>query len=296
MEQYLPEDMRLEETSVRRSLMTSVQREQVERLLADDNEVKVKKEKEELKEEGRRRSSRHSTATRYKQDSESESAESDLEEMVPPLVVRRDSSKRSKTEDQDRQERGLEALNQLEVFDLGVKPKGGVSISIARQKPATRKKVEEILEISDSSGEEEVEEVGQEEERKTRSGRISKRPAEVLMTSNSLKNTAPSSKRGRFGNSTRRTRQMKPESDSDGDDGDDSADEDDDDVVVETSGRRGLRGRGLGKANMKEEKGGLANMANKANKVNKANIREEKGGLRRGLRTSARRVQTVDLD
>ena len=295
MEQYLPEDMRLEETSVRRSLMTSVQREQVERLLADDNEVKVKKEKEELKEEGRRRSSRHSTATRYKQDSESESAESDLEEMVPPLVVRRDSSKRSKTE--DRQERGLEALNQLEVFDLGVKPKGGVSISIARQKPATRKKVEEILEISDSSGEEEedeeVEEVGQEEERKTRSGRISKRPAEVLMTSNSLKNTAPSSKRGRFGNSTRRTRQMKPESDSDGDDGDDNEDEDDDDVVVETSGRRGLRGRGLGKANMKEEKSGLANMANKANK---ANMKEEKSGLRRGLRTSARRVQTVDLD
>ena len=82
VEQYLPEDMRLEETSVRRSLMTSVQREQVERLLADDNEVKVKKEKEELKEEGRRRSSRHSTATRYKQDSESESAESDLEEML----------------------------------------------------------------------------------------------------------------------------------------------------------------------------------------------------------------------
>ena len=276
--------------------MTSVQREQVERLLADDNEVKVKKEKEELKGEGRRRSSRHSTATRYKQDSESESAESDLEEMVPPLVVRRDSSKRSKTEDHDRQERGLEALNQLEVFDLGVKPKGGVSISIARQKPATRKKVEEILEISDSSGEEEedeeVEEVGQEEERKTRSGRISKRPAEVLMTSNSLKNTAPSSKRGRFGNSTRRTRQMKPESDSDGDDGDDNEDEDDDDVVVETSGRRGLRGRGLGKANMKEE-----NMkANNANKANKANMKEEKSGLRRGLRTSARRVQTVDLD
>ena len=134
--------------------------------------------------------------------------------------------------------------------------------------------MEEILEISDSSGEEEVEGVGQEEERKTRSGRISKRPAEVLMTSNSLKNTAPSSKRGRFGNSTRRTRQMKPESDSDGDDGDDNEDEDDDDVVVETSGRRGLRGRGLGKANMKEEK----------------------SGLRRGLRTSARRVQTVDLD
>ena len=271
--------------------MTSVQREQVERLLADDNEVKVKKEKEELKEEGRRRSSRHSTATRYKQDSESESAESGLEE-IP--VVRRDSSKRSKTD--DRQERGLEALNQLEVFDLGVKPKGGVSISIARQKPATRKKVEEILQISDSSGEEEedeeVEEVGQEEERKTRSGRISKRPAEVLMTSNSLKNTAPSSKRGRFGNSTRRTRQMKPESDSDGDDGDDNEDEDDDDVVVETSGRRGLRGRGLGKANMKEE-----NMkANNANKANKANMKEEKSGLRRGLRTSARRVQTVDLD
>ena len=66
--------------------------------------------------------------------------------------------------------------------------------------------------------------------------------------------------------------------------------------MVETSGRRGLRGRGLGKANMKEEKGGLANMANKANKVNKANMREEKGGLRRGLRTSARRVQTVNLD
>ena len=49
---------------------------------------------------------------------------------------------------------------------------------------------------------------------------------------------------------------MKPESDSDGDDGDDNEDEDDDDVVVETSGRRGLRGRGLGKATMKEEKMG----------------------------------------
>ena len=86
---------------------------------------------------------------------------------------------------------------------------------------------------------------------------------------------------------------MKPESDSDGDDGDDNEDEDDDDVVVETSGRRGLRGRGLGKAIMNEEKSGLANMANKANK---ANMKEEKSGLRRGLRTSARRVQTVDLD
>ena len=56
------------------------------------------------------------------------------------------------------------------------------------------------------------------------------------------------------------------------------------------------RGRGWGKANMKEETRGLANMANKANKVNKANMKEEKSGLRRGLRTSARRVQTVDLD
>merc|ERR1719341_30180 len=126
--------------------MTSTQRDQVERLLADDSEVEGKKEGSE---EGRRRSARHSATTRYKQESESESAESDLEEIVV---------KRGRTE--DKQEKGLNALKELETFDFGVKPKteeaksfkGGLSISIARQKPAMKRKPEEeILEIVDSS-------------------------------------------------------------------------------------------------------------------------------------------------
>ena len=222
--------------------MTSTQRDQVERLLADDNEVKVK---EEVKEEGRRRSARHSMTTRYKQESESESAESDLEEMVVT---------RGRAE--DKQEKGLNALQELETFDFGVKPrpeetksiKGGLSISIARQKPAMKRKTEEeILEIVDSSEEEEEEDEEVEEveleEKKTRSGRIIRRPAEVSMPSK--KNNAPRRKR------------QKAESDSD---------EDDDIMMV---GRRGVKA-----------------------KVTKEGLR----GVRRGLRTSARRVQTVDLD
>ena len=261
MEKYLPDGMRLEETSARRSLMTSMQREQVEKLLADDNEDKVEVKKEEVK-EGRRRSARHSTTTRYKQESESESAESDWEEKVV---------KRVRTE--DKQEKGLKALEELETFDFGVKPKteeaksskGGLSISFARQKPAAKRKTEEILEIVDSSEEEEsdVEEV-EIEEKKTRSGRIIRKPTiEVLMPSK--KNTAPASKRGRFRNAPR-SKTQKAESDSDEDNSDDN---EDDDVVVEMVGKRSMKG----KVEM-----------------------EGKRGLRRGLRTSVRRVQTVDLD
>ena len=197
--------------------MTSTQRDQVERLLADDNEVKVKKEENE---EGRRRSARHSMTTRYKQESESESAESDLEEIVV---------KRGRTE--DKQGEGLNALKELETFDFGVKPKpqetksikGGLSISIARQKPALkRKSEEEILEIVSSeseSEEDEVEEV-ELEEKKTRSGRIIRKPAEVLMPSK--KNNAP-----------RRQKRQKAESDSDEDN-----DEDDNIMMV---GRRRVK-------------------------------------------------------
>ena len=170
MEKYLPEDMRLEETSVRRSMMSSSQREQLERLLVDDN--KVEGRVEVVEEEGRRRSTRRSTTISYQLPSESE--ESDLEE----LVVTKDSTKRANVE--DRHEKGLQALEELETFDFGVKPpasqtrahKAGLSISISRpRQAAVKRKTEEILEIVDSS-EEEKEEVVEVEERKTRSGRI----------------------------------------------------------------------------------------------------------------------------
>ena len=154
MEKYLPEDMRLEETSARRSLMSSSQREQVERLLVDDNKVEGKVEV--VEEEGRRRSTRRSTTISYQLPSESE--ESDLE----GLVVTKDSTKRTNVE--DRHEKGLQALEELETFDFGVKPsasqtrahKAGLSISISRpRQAAVKRKTEEILEIVDSSEEEE---------------------------------------------------------------------------------------------------------------------------------------------
>ena len=66
--------------------------------------------------------------------------------------------------EEDRQVKGLDALKELEAFDFGPNPKpeetkptkgGGLSISIARQKPALKRKAEEqILEIVDSSEEE----------------------------------------------------------------------------------------------------------------------------------------------
>ena len=282
----------MEETSARRSLMTSLQREQVERLLADDDEVNVVKEeevkvemKEEVKVEGRRRSARHSTTTRYKQESESESAESDLEE----IMVKRG------TKPEDKQEQGLEALKELEAFEFAVKPKtetkkavkGGLSISIARQKPAMKRKMkEEILEIIDSSEEEddddEVEEV-EFEEKKTRSGRVSRKPREVSIPSK--KKMAPASKRGQFGISAPRRKKQKAESDSDGD----VADDDEDDDVMEEKEvvvRRGLRRK-------------MQKVESDSDEDDDVMVEKEKvgrRGLRRGLRTSARRVQTVDLD
>ena len=268
MEKYLPEDMRLEETSARRSLMSSSQREQLERLLVDDN--KVEGRVEVVEEDGRRRSTRRSTTISYQLPSESE--ESDLEE----LVVTKDSTKRANVE--DRHEKGLQALEELETFDFGVKPsasqtrahKAGLSISISRpRQAAVKRKTEEILEIVDSS-EEEEEEVVELEERKTRSGRISRKPTEVAqMPSKSQKKSAPVTKRGRFGNSVRR---KKDESDSDTDD--DDGDEDDE-VLVEMEDRRSRRKR------IRSER---------------SDKKEPELIMRRALRSSTRTVPTVDID
>ena len=269
MEKYLPEDMRLEETSVRRSMMSSSQREQLERLLVDDN--KVEGRMEVVEEEGRRRSTRRSTTISYQLPSESE--ESDLEE----LVVTKDSTKRANVE--DRHEKGLQALEELETFDFGVKPsasqtrahKAGLSISISRpRQAAVKRKTEEILEIVDSSEEEEDEEVVELEERKTRSGRISRKPTEVAqMPSKSQKKSAPVTKRGRFGNGGRR---KKDESDSDTDD--DDGDEDDD-VLVEMEEKRSRRKR------IRSER---------------SDKKEPELIMRRALRSSTRTVHTVDID
>ena len=266
MEKYLPEDMRLEETSVRRSLMSSSQREQLERLLVDDN--KVEGRVEVVEEEGRRRSTRRSTTISYQLPSESE--ESDLEE----LVVTKDSTKRANVE--DRHEKGLQALEELETFDFGVKPsasqtrahKAGLSISISRpRQAAVKRKTEEILEIVDSSEDEEVVEL---EERKTRSGRISRKPTEVAqMPSKSQKKAALVTKRGRFGNGVRR---KKDESDSDTDD--DDGDEDDDNLV-EMEEKRSRRKR------IRSER---------------SDKKEPELIMRRALRSSTRTVHTVDID
>ena len=270
MEKYLPEDMRLEETSARRSLMSSSQREQLERLLVDDN--KVEGRVEVVEEDGRRRSTRRSTTISYQLPSESE--ESDLEE----LVVTKDSTKRANVE--DRHEKGLQALEELETFDFGVKPsasqtrahKAGLSISISRpRQAAVKRKTEEILEIVDSS--EEEEEVVELEERKTRSGRISRKPTEVAqMPSKSQKKSAPVTKRGRFGNGGRR---KKDESDSDTDD--DDGDEDDE-VLVEMEDRRSRRKRIRSERSERSDK------------------KEPELIMRRALRSSTRTVHTVDID
>ena len=267
MEKYLPEDMRLEETSARRSLMSSSQREQLERLLVDDNKVEGKVEV--VEEEGRRRSTRRSTTISYQLPSESE--ELDLEE----LVVTKDSTKRTNVE--DRHEKGLKALEELETFDFGVKPsasqtrahKAGLSISISRpRQAAVKRKTEEILEIVGSS--EEEEEVVQLEERKTRSGRISRKPTEVAqMPSKSQKKSAPITKRGRFGNGGRR-RKDESDSETDDDDGDE-----DDDVLVKMEERRSRRKR-IGSE--------------------RSDKKEPELIMRRALRSSTRTVHIVDID
>ena len=270
MEKYLPEDMRLEETSARRSLMSSSQREQLERLLVDDNKVEGKVEV--VEEEGRRRSTRRSTTISYQLPSESE--ESDLGE----LVVSKDSTKRTNVE--DRHEKGLQALEELETFDFGVKPsasqtrahKAGLSISISRpRQAAVKRKTEEILEIVGSS--EEEEEVVQLEERKTRSGRISRKPTEVAqMPSKSQKKSAPVTKRGRFGNGGRR-RKDESDSNTDDDDGDE-----DDDVLVEMEEGRSRRKR-IG-----------------SERSERSDKKEPELITRRALRSSTRTVHTVDID
>ena len=94
----------------------------------------------------------------------------------------------------------------------------------------------------------------------------------------SKKNTAPASKRSRLRNAQRSKRQ-KAEYDSDEDN---SGDDEDDDVVVEIVGKRSLKGK-VEMVERRRMKGDEVEMVGKR-------------GLRRGLRTSARRVQTVDLD
>ena len=271
MEKYLPEDMRLEETSARRSLMSSSQREQLERLLVDDNKVEGKVEV--VEEEGRRRSTRRSTTISYQLPSESE--ESDLEEMV----VTKDSTKTGANVE-DRHEKGLQALEELETFDFGVKPsasqtrahKAGLSISISRpRQAAVKRKTKEILEIVGSS--EEEEEVVQLEERKTRSGRISRKPTEVAqMPSKSQKKSGPVTKRGRFGNGGRR-RKDESDSNTDDDDGDE-----DDDVLVEMEEGRSRRKR-IG-----------------SERSERSDKKEPELIMRRALRSSTRTVHTVDID